>query len=486
MSYFTIDTATVNYRFVDLNNSASGLYLFDISLGKYVDKVIAQDAIDAYLINRKNYPVLKEDNLTLDFPADYRLSDYVNYNKAYGAYIMAGIGEHYIVGTDYADMIVAADIGNNWYDGGSDIGYAKYGTATSGDITTAKDFYRIGRTVSSQAEVNNTTSISKDGYKLIRLSDKYDLLNATSASSDTTALNAIEAATTSLKAKFNIAADVSAEFAVVKFKTVNNTTEILGVDLLRNIEVFQMRNWFDADGNTRPGGSELSSANFNSNDLLIDSTLYQTADQTYTSLYGMNYAGAIVGTSGNDTINMQTNLTSMLQANTGLANNNRGLIFLDRLGDDSIIGTNFNDLIWLGRGSDTIDAGAGTQDRVGLFWQPSSTAGAASISTSTSTDKKTIKVTQTQNGTSTDLMSFTLNDTSATDKFWSVAHLDTNFAKIYAQVVFNSTVGASTTSLRGVEQVVFAYSGLDVSGQPLITVTGLTTNNAFVVDLPVV
>jgi hypothetical protein len=484
-SYFVLDTPVVSYRFVDLNNSSNGPYLFDVSLGNYVDKVNAQDAIDAYLSNRKNFPVLKEDKVTLDFPADYKLSDYVNYNKAYGAYIMAGLGEHYILGTNYADTIVAAEVGNNWYDGGSDIGYVKYvksATDVTGQISVARDAYRLTRTVTSESNISDTSIVSKTGIKLIRLSDKFDLLNPLT-SLDTVSLDAITAATASLKAKFNIGADVAAEYAVVKTKTVNNVTEILGVDLLRNIEIFQMRNWFDADGNTRPNGSEVSDVNYNTNDLLIDNTLYQTADQTFMTLYGVNYAGVVFGTSGSDTINLQSNLTSMLQANPDISNNNRGLIFADRLGNDTLTGSNFNDFFWLSTGTDSIDAGAGTQDRVGIYWAPSSTGGSASISTVTSTDKKTIKVVQIQGGTTTDLMRFTLNDSSATDKYWSVEQLNTTFSQLY----LNNSVGSQAVTLRGVEQAVFALPStlLGSNDQPLITLTGLT-NNMLVVDLTVV
>jgi hypothetical protein len=487
-SYFAIDTAVVNYRFVDLNNSSNGLYLFDISLGKYVDSVNAQNAIDTYLTNRKNYPVLKEDKVTLDFPSDYKLSDYVNYNHAYGAYIMAGLGEHYIVGTNYADMIVASDVGNNWYDGGTDIGYAKYGStanSTTGQITVAKDYYRIGHSVSSQNAVDTTSSISKDGYKVIRLSDNYDLLNSTYATNDTDTLAEITSVTTALKAKFGIGASISPQYAVVKFNPTNN--QILGVDLLRNIETFQMRNWFDADGNTRPNGNELSDASYNNIDLLVENTLYQTADQTYMTVYGMNYAGSVLGTSLDNFLDLQTSLTTMLEANTDVTNNNRGLIYSDRSGSDSTTGTNFNDFIWLSRGTDIIDAGTGTQDRVGLFWQP--TAAGSAISSSTSTDKKIITVTQTQGGNSTNLMRFTLNDTNPIDKYWSVEQLDTNFAKIFGQVNYGSTSGLTAATLRGVEQVVFALPPtlINSSDQPTISLTGLVSNlNAFVVDLTVV
>jgi hypothetical protein len=248
-----------------------------------------------------------------------------------------------------------------------------------------------------------------------------------------------------------------------------------------------MVNWFDADGNTKPTSGEVTSANYNNIDLLVDNTLFQTADQTYTSQNGMNYAGRILGTSSNDTLNMQTNLTDMLAAYPTLSNNNLGLIYVDRFGDDTITGTNFNDFIWLSRGADSINAGAGTQDRVGVYWEP--TAADSAISSSTSTDKKIITVTQTQGTTSTPLMRFTLNDTNAADKYWSVEQLNTSFAKIYAQVNYGSSSGLTAATLRGVEQVVFALSPslINSSDQPTISLTGLVSNlNAFVVDLPVV
>ena len=174
--------------------------------------------------------------------AGNKLSDYVNYNRAYGAYIMAGLGEHYIVGTNYADTIVAAEVGNNWYDGGSDIGYVKY---------------------------------------------------------------------------------------------VESANDVTG-----------------------------------------------------------------------------------------------------------------------------------------------------SISTVTSADKKTIEVVQTQSNTTTELMKFTLNDTSATDKYWSVEQLNTTFAQLY----LNSSIGSQGVTLKGVEQAVFVLpsSLLNSNDQPVITLTGLASNNIFVVDLTVV
>jgi hypothetical protein len=232
--------------------------------------------------------------------------------------------------------------------------------------------------------------------------------------------------------KFGIGASVSSQYAVVKFNPTNN--QILGVDLLRNIETFQMRNWFDADGKTRPNGNELSNDSYNNIDLLVENTLYQTADQTYMTVYGMNYAGSVLGTSLDNFLDLQTSLTTMLEANTDVTNNNRGLIYSDRSGSDSTTGTNFNDFIWLSRGTDSIDAGTGTQNRVGLFWQPTAAGSAISSSSGILDGKKIITVTQTQGGTPTDLMRFTLNDTSATDKYWSVEQLNTNFAKIFGQM----------------------------------------------------
>ena len=475
-SYFSIDKPVVNWRFYDLNNSTYGPYFFDINGGKYVNIINAQSAIDAFVENRKNYPVLKEDGVTLDVPSTYQLSNDVNYTHSYGAYIMAGTGDHYVTGTDYADNIVVGDVGYNWIDGGNDIGYAKYTTSTNaGTITSSRDTYRIAHTVSSSNNLNDAISTSK--YMVIRLSDNYDLLNSAAASS--TINTAVTSAITSLKAKYNIASNVAPEFAVVKLAA--NGTDITGIDLLRNIETFNMRNWIDLDGNTRPTGSEVSSTNLNSLVLAVDNTLYKGDDQTFYTLSGLNYAGSSTGTSGADTINLKTTLTDMLAINSSFTNTSRGLIFSDQSGNDTVTGTDYNDFFWLCSGNDSIDGGAGTQDRVALYWEPSKTAGAATISVDRATTGL-VKVNQTQNNVVTELVRFTLNATNANDKYWTVEDKSATYAYSFS----GTNVSFGTDTLRNIEQAVFILpsTALDASGNPLVTLTGLT-NNMLVVDLPI-
>jgi hypothetical protein len=156
------------------------------------------------------------------------------------------------------------------------------------------------------------------------------------------------------------------------------------------------------------------------------------------------------------------------------------LIFADQGSNDTITGTDYNDFLWLCSGNDSIDGGGGTQDRVALYWSPSSTAGAASIAVDTTT-AKTIKVNQVQGSTTTELVRFTLNDSNVNDKYWTAEQKNTNFAYSF------SGVGTSfgTDTLRGVEQAVFVLPTtlLNDNGTPVITLTGLT-NNILVVDLP--
>jgi hypothetical protein len=479
-SYFAVNTPIVNWRFLDLNDSSYAPCYFDFNVGKFVTEVNAQSDIDAFISNKKNFPVVKEDKVSLDVPADYKLSDNVNYSKSYGAFINIGNGDHVVTGTDFTDYAVTGNYGFNWIDGGLDTGYVKYETSPgTGTITASRDIYRVAHTVSSTDALTGT--ISKSNYKVIRLSDKYDLLNLASVSSNAALLTEIDTAIASAKEKYKIASDINAEFAVVKLNPAN-TSQIIGIDLLRNIELFQTRNWFDADGNTRPNGAEVSTTTQNSLVLLPESTLYLTADQTFYPTAGMNYAGSANGTSGIDTSNLQTILDSMLAAYPQLSNNNRGLIYSDQAGDDTVTGTNFNDFFWLSGGNDTIQGGPGTQDRAALYWSPSSTAGAASIALDTATTK-TIKVNQVQNGTTTELVRFTLNDSNANDKHWTAEHKNTSFAYSF------SGVGTSfgTDTLRGVEQAVFILptTMLNENGTPLITLTGLTPSNILVVDLPI-
>jgi hypothetical protein len=475
-SYFAIDKPIVNWRFVDLNDTDHAPCYFDFNVGKFVSEVNAQQAIDDFITNRKNFPVLKADKTTFDAPSDYNLSDYVNYNHAYGAYIQIGNGDHKVTGTDFIDYFLVGAVGNNWIDGGNDVGYVKYeDTNTSGIISSARDIYRLLNPVSSTSNLN--ANISKSNYKVIRLSDNYDLLNSIDATP--TINSAITAATTAVKEKYNIASGTNAEFAVVKLNP-SNTSEILGIDFLRNIESFQMRNWLDSDGNTRSTGSEVGSKAFNSLVLKSDSTLYQTADQTFYTFNGMNYAGSATGTSGVDEINLQTILEGMLTTYPALSSNSRGLIFADQGGDDTITGTSNNDFFWLSSGNDSINGAAGSQDRVGIYLEPSAT-----VATSISVDRLTtgvIKVNLTQTGsTATEIARFTLTTTS-NDRYWTATEANATYAYSFSGAGTNF----GTDVLRNIEKVVFVLpsTALDANGNPLNTqLTGLV-NNMLVIDLP--
>jgi hypothetical protein len=480
-SYFAVNTPIVNWRFLDLNDTAYAPCYFDFNVGKFVTEVNAQSAIDTFIANKKNFPVIKEDKVSLDVPANYKLSDFINYSKAYGANIQVGNGDHVVTGTDYTDYFVVGNYGSNWIDGGLDTGYVKYETSPGkGTITASRDLYRVAHTVNTNDALSGT--ISKTNYKVIRLSDKYDLLNLASVTNDAL-LTEIDTAITSAKEKYKIASNVNAEFAVVKLNP-GNTSQIIGIDLLRNIELFQTRNWFDADGNTRSTGAEITTTTQNSLALMPESTLYLDADQTFYTTAGMNYAGSANGTSGVDTSNLQTTLETMLTAYPQQSNNNRGLIYSDQAGDDTVTGTNFNDFFWLSGGNDIIQGGPGTQDRAALYWSPSTAnlAAAASIAIDNTT-AKTIKVNQVQNGTTTELVRFTLNDSNTNDKYWTAEQKNTSFAYSF------SGVGTSfgTDTLRGVEQAVFVLptTMFNDNGTTLITLTGLTSNNILVVDLPI-
>jgi hypothetical protein len=191
----------------------------------------------------------------------------------------------------------------------------------------------------------------------------------------------------------------------------------------------------------------------------------------------MNYAGSSNGTSGDDEAALQSILEGLLTAaNPAQPNNSRGLVYADQGGNDTVTGTNFNDFFWLSTGNDSINGGAGAQDRAAFYWTPSSTAG--NITTDDKTTPNTIKVQQQlpNNGAKTDLVWFTKN----TDNSWTVTTQSDTL--IYSYSGSGTKVGTDT--LTGIEQVllVLPSTALDSNGNPLVTLTGLT-NNAFVVDL---
>jgi hypothetical protein len=159
-------------------------------------------------------------------------------------------------------------------------------TSTVGTITASRDVYRIAHTVTSDSALAG--AISKSFYKVINLSTYFDLLNLTSESSNTALKTKIDNAIADLKAKFSdIPATQQPEFAVVKLNP-SDLSKTIGIDLLRNIERLDMRNWFDTDGNTRPTGAEVATTGQNSLVLKSEDTLYLSADQTFYTLKYVN------------------------------------------------------------------------------------------------------------------------------------------------------------------------------------------------------
>jgi hypothetical protein len=268
-----------------------------------VNVINAESAINEFIANKIAYPVVSFDKTTQDLPADFQLSNVLNYSNARGAYIMAGVGDHYVTGTNFSDTAVVSNSGYNWIDGGADEGYVKYDTSVgAGTIRNAFDTYRVAQSVAESA-ISQTSNVLVSNYKIVRLSDYYELLSSTTVNS--TVQSAITAAISNLKTKFNIGANITAEFAVVKYDPSNVST-ILGIDLLRNIELFDVRNWNDIDGNGRPTGSEVGSTSPISYLLKPDSTLFETADQAYQTIAGKTYGGHAAATSFGETGNMQT------------------------------------------------------------------------------------------------------------------------------------------------------------------------------------
>ena len=649
-SFTNIDKPAVNWRFVDMNDLSYLPYYFNINGGSLVNIINAQSAIDDFIANKKAYPVTTEDGVTLDLPSNFQLSSVVNYSNARGAYIAAGLGNHYITGTSFNDTFALSNVGNNWIDGGSDDGYAKYfqvltydtdlsgnlltngakryaGTSVNDNITgtagadliygndgddklyglagndflsgwngndylsggdgddrllgsegndqiyggkgsdtavfvsdysnytvtvlydsknavsgykvvdktgkdgtdtistdveylefnygktivtlskgtitanttnitqtdpakqkealtssnssaiirNALDTYRILQVV-SESDLSSSTNIKSSNYKIIRLIDSFDLVNNVAASP--ALMTSINNTILDLRTTYQIANTLIPEFAVVKYD-LSDPSKISGIDILRNIEDFDIRNWFDKDGNGRPNGSEVGTNAPFSPLLKTDIVLYEADDQSYDAIAGKTYAGLFNGTSYKDEINVQTELDKLIASKN--VSTSKGMIVKDFGGDDVVIGTKFDDFFMTSNGNDTIKGGDGSLDRVGLYWKPSSTAGTPTIQVVKSTADKTIIVSQ-KIGTAaaTDLIKFTFfnTGTDSTDPYWKAEHFNTGL-----------TIGAGdavsgTDKLYSIEQAVITVSPelLKADGTPSISLIGLT-NNALIIDL---
>jgi hypothetical protein len=206
--------------------------------------------------------------------------------------------------------------------------------------------------------------------------------------------------------------------------------------------------------------------------------LFEAADQTYEVIGGKSYAGIFYGTSFKDDLDLQTVLDGLVTSKN-ITNNAKGLFILDHAGDDILVGTKFDDLFLTSNGNDTLKGGEGSQDRVGLFWKPSSSAGTPTIQVVKSATDKTITVSQ-KIGTAaaTDLIKFTLINTDPADTYWKAEHINSGFAFGVGDSI------SGTDKLYSIEQaVITVHSGLlKADGTPSIDLIGLT-NNSLVIDL---
>jgi hypothetical protein len=189
--------------------------------------------------------------------------------------------------------------------------------------------------------------------------------------------------------------------------------------------------------------------------LKSDGALIETADQSYETIAGKNYGGYAAGTSLGETANIQTVLEGLLQTYPTKSNNGKGLVITDQGGDDTFTGTQFDDLFLTSGGNDSLIGGEGTQDRVGLYWKPSSTAGTPTLQVEKSSVNKTITVSQ-KIGTAnaTELVKFTLVNTGAdqTNPYWLAEHKNTGLALGW------SDSSSGNDKLYGIEQAVFTCS----------------------------
>jgi hypothetical protein len=474
-SFTNIDKPAVNWRFLDLNDTSYGSLYFNLNGSQLVNVINAQSAIDDFIANKKAYPVMSVDGKTLDLPSDFQLSNVINYANARGAYINAGTGNHYITGTAFNDFIVVGNIGNNWIDGGTDEGYAKYEfSAGKGTIRSAIDSYRIAQQV-PESDVGLSANMKNSNYKFIRLSDSKDLLNNVTATD--IVMTAVNNTISELRTSYNIANTVLPEFAIVKYD-LTDPTKIVGIDILRNIEDTDVRNWFDKDGNGRPTGTELGTNDPISPLLKTDSVLFEVADQSYEVIAGKSYAGIFYGSSYTDDVNLQSVLETMMTGKS-ISNNSKGLMITDFGGNDVILGTNFDDIFLTSNGNDTLKGGGGDLDRVGLYWKPSTTAGTPTIQVVKSTTDKTIIVSQ-KIGTAaaTDLIKFTYVNADAADIHWKAEHFNTGFT------IGGGGTLSGTDKLYSIEQAVITIDPdlLKPDGTPSISVLGLT-DNALVINL---
>lgn len=482
-AYTPVDDTIINWRAGDIGKQDVGAYYFDLTASQYVTTIHAPSLIDRFIANKKAYPVLAADKVTLDLPADYDLGKVIDYNSSYGVLLNAGAGSHQITGTAHNDMIVVAANGSNVIDGGAHEGYYKYplNTAT-GTTLAARDVVRI-----TEETTDLSTKFDSEKYSLIKVSDwvqsqaaagqggspasVQDVLNNRALGSLESDWIKSDSVSAVLAAQLGENAANSTDFLLVKTSSSSADREVLGMDLLKNIERIEWRFWNDVNGDGRQGGGtagfkgEISQTAARSLELKPNLTVLEANDQSYASTAGLPYMAVSNGTSFADTINLQSGLANLNAAPT---ENGMGVKFTDFGGNDAVTGSDGNDLFYLAGGDDVLDGGQGSSDRALVYWAPNTAQHNATLKV-TQTDSA-IVFQQTQNDVDVDVLK--LNKTIGNDgaSIWTV--VPGNGSPI---VGFNSTPSIGTDELTGFEQFIVAVNtGIDLTK---VSLTGLQSES---------
>jgi hypothetical protein len=489
-AFTAVDDTIVNWRAGDIGASNVGAYYFDLTASQYVTTIHAPSLIDRFIANKKAFPVLTADRLTLDLPADFDLGKVIDYNSSYGVLLNAGAGSHHITGTAHNDMIVVSANGSNVIDGGNHDGYYKYpiNTAT-GSTLAARDVVRITE------ETTNLLTARFDPlkYSLIKVSDwvasqaaadeggspvvVQDVLNNRELGNLEIDWIKSESVSDVLNSELGANPANSTDFLLVKTDSSGDDRVVLGMDLLKNIERIEWRFWNDVNGDGRQGGGaagfagEISQTAARSLELKPNLTVLEPGDQIYASTAGLPYMAVSNGTTFADTINLQTGLDSL---NAAPSVNGMGVKFTDFGGDDVVTGSLGNDLFYLAGGDDVLDGGQGANDRAIVFWSPNTAQGNAALSV-TRTDTS-IVFQQTQGLVPVTVTVLTLNKTVGNGgaSTWTVAEGDGEGLQAVdvSQIVgFNSTPAIGRDQLTGFEQFIVAVNtGIDPTK---VSLTGL-------------
>lgn len=494
-AFTPVDDTIVNWRAGEIASPSVGPYYFDLTASEFVTTIHAPSLIDRFIANKKAFPVLKDDKLTLDLPADFDLGKVIDYNSAYGVFLNAGAGHHQITGTAGNDFIVVAANGSSVIDGGAHEGYYKYplNTAT-GSTLAARDSVRITEETSDLS----TASFDRLKYSLIKVSDWVQSQTVQGGSpasvkdvmNNSRTLGPLESdwikspsVSAVLAAQLGDNAANSTDFLLVKTSSSSDPDRVvLGMDLLKNIERIEWRFWNDVNGDGRQGGGtagywgEVTQTVALSLELKPNLTVLESADHAYARTAGLDYRAVSNGTSFRDNLNLQTELTKLNAAPTV---NGTGVKFTDFGGNDVVTGSVGNDLFYLSGGDDTLDGGQGANDRALVYWAPNTTLGNAALSV-IQTDTS-IVFRQTQNSAVVDVL--TLNKTVGNGgvSIWAV--LQGTGSQI---VGFSSTPSIGADQLMGFEQFIVAINttGVDLTKVSLTGLSGASVTDGYLmVDL---